>query len=107
MPNPVGSKPNLDNPLGRFIPLPNSTFLNKEAQKRFDHMRSEQEMSPNTLVRRGVEKCTSPRLQIVTESQKVQLVNKIAHTAMKSMGQTAALQACLMKASKRITSWLD
>ena len=57
-------------------------------------MRSEQEMSPNTLVRRGVETHKSPRLTIVTESQKAKLVVKIALTAMKHMGQTAALQAC-------------
>ena len=51
-------------------------------------------MSPNTLVRRGVETHRSPRLTIVTESQKAKLVVKIAHTTMKSMGQTAALQVC-------------
>ena len=88
------TKPDIDKPLGRFILSPSSTFLNKEAQKRFDDMRSEQEMSPDTLVRRGVETHKIPRLTIVTESQKARLVAKIAHTAMKNMGQTAALQAC-------------
>ena len=51
-------------------------------------------MSPNTLVRRGVETHRSPRLTTVTESQKAKLVVKVARTAMKQMGQTAALQAC-------------
>ena len=34
------------------------------------------------------------RLEFVTESQKAKLVVKVAHTALKQMGQTAALQAC-------------
>ena len=57
-------------------------------------MRSEPEMSLNTLVRRGVQTFRSPRLTIVTESLKAKLVVKVAHTAMKQMGQTAALQSC-------------
>ena len=51
-------------------------------------------MSPNTLVRSGVETCRSPRLTLVTESQKAKLAREIAHRALKKMGQTAALQAC-------------
>ena len=39
MPNHVGSKPNLDKPLSRFILSPTSIFLNKEAQVKFDNLR--------------------------------------------------------------------
>ena len=94
MPNCVGSKPNLDKPLGRFIPSATSTFLNKEAQVKFDNLRSEQEMNPNTLVRRGVETCRTPRLTLITESQKAKLAGEIAQRAMKQMSQMAALQVC-------------
>ena len=94
MPNLVGTKPDIDKPLGWFISSPSSTFLNEAAQKKFDDMRSEQEMSPNALVRRGVQTHRSPRLTIVTEFQKAKPVVKVVHTAMKQMGQTAALQAC-------------
>ena len=92
MPNKVGTKPDSDKPLRRFIPSPCSTFLNKEAQKRFDDMI--QEMSPNILVRRGVQTHRSPRLTVVTESQKAKLVVKVACAAMKEMDQIAALQEC-------------
>ena len=51
-------------------------------------------MSPNTLVRSGVKTHRSPRLTLVTESQKVKLAREIAHRAIKQMGQTAALQVC-------------
>ena len=94
MPNHVGSKPNLDKPLSRFILSPTSIFLNKEAQVKFDNLRSEQEMSPNTLVRRGIETRRSPRLTLVTESQKVKLAEEIAHRAIKKIGQMTALQVC-------------
>ena len=107
MPNQVGSKPNLDKPLGRFILSPNSTFLNKEVQRKFDDTRSEQEMSPNTLVIRGVEKCTSPRLTTVTQSQKAKLVKKIAQTAMKVWVKQQHFRHALMKVSIRIASWHD
>ena len=86
MPNHVGSKPNLDKPLSRFIPSPTSIFLNKEAQVKFDNLRSEQEMSHNTLVRSGVETHRSPRLTLFTESQKAKLAREIAHRAIKKMG---------------------
>ena len=91
MPNCVGSKPNLDKSLGRFIPSPTSTFLNKEAQVKFDNLRSEQEMSPNTLVRSGVETRRSPRLTLVTESQKAKLAGEIAHQTNGSNGSTSGV----------------
>ena len=46
----VGSKPSNNKPLGRFIPSPNRTFFNKEAQQQFDELCSWQMMSPTTLV---------------------------------------------------------
>ena len=49
-PNKVGSKPSNDKPLGRFIPSPNRTFFNKEAQQQFDELHSWQMMNPTTLV---------------------------------------------------------
>ena len=49
-PNRVGSKLSCDKPLGRFIPSPNRTFFNKEAQQQFDELHSWQDISPTTLV---------------------------------------------------------
>ena len=95
MPNHVGSKPNLDRPLGRFILSPTSIFLNKEAQVKFDNLRSEQAMNPNTLVTRGVETCRSPRLTLVTESQKAKLAREIAHRAIKKNGSNSSTSGVL------------
>ena len=102
MPNHVGSKPNLDKPLGRFIPSPTSIFLNKEAQVIFDNLRSEQEMSPNTLVRRGVETHRSPGLTLVTESQKAKLAREIAQRAKWQYFRHASMKVLI-----KIASWLD
>ena len=95
MPNCVGSKPNLDKPLSRFILSPTSNFLNKEAQVKFDNLRSEQEMSPNTLVRSGVETCRSPRLTLVTESQEAKLAREIAQRAIKKNGSNGSTSGIL------------
>ena len=39
-PNRVSSKLSCDKPLGRFIPSPNRTFFNKDAQQQFDELHS-------------------------------------------------------------------
>ena len=94
MPNHVGSKPDVDKPLGMFIPSPNKTFLNKQAQEQFADMREQQELSPNTLVKKGVPQRRRPRLTMLTQGQKAKIAAKLVHSAMQEMGKTAALQAC-------------
>ena len=49
-PNRVGSKPSDNQPLGRFLPSPNRTFLNKGAQQEFNDLCTCQQLSPVTLV---------------------------------------------------------
>ena len=100
-PNRVGSKSSNDKPLGRFFPSPNKTFLNLEAQQRFDELHSQQMMSPLTLVRRDVPTRQSPILTPMSFSKKAKLEHKIAIRPMASMGQTAALQACFNKLFNR------
>ena len=100
-PNRVGSKPSNDKPLGRFIPSPNRTFFNKEAQQQFDELCSRQMMSPTTLVCCDLPRRQSPRLTPITFSKKAELAHKIAVRAVTSVGQTVVLQACFSESFDR------
>ena len=100
-PNRVRSKPSNDKPLGRFIPAPNRTFLNLEAQQLFDELHSQQMMSPLTLVHCDVPTRQSLRLTPMSFSKKSKLAHKISIRAMASMRQTAALQACFNESFDR------
>ena len=67
----------------------------RSAQIEFDNLCSQQELSPTTLVQWNVSKRNSPRLNLVTSSQKSKLVlKKTAVTAMAAIGQTVSLQSC-------------
>ena len=50
-PGHIGSKPNLEKPMGKFMPSPGVSFFSKGRQQEFQDMRMRQEMATTTLVR--------------------------------------------------------
>ena len=77
-PNRDGYKLSNDKPLGRFVPSPNRTFFNKQAQQEFDELCSKQMMSHTTLVHHDVPKRQRQRLTPIIFAEKAKLAYKIA-----------------------------
>ena len=49
----IGSKPNIDKPMGKYLPSAGVSFFSKGRQQEFQDMRMRQEMATTTLVRRS------------------------------------------------------
>ena len=89
----IGSKPNLDVPMGKFLPIPCSTLFSKGAQMYFQRQCDEQEMAPRRSIRIQNQNQDDP----VSPSKKQRLARQIVKTVMEGMGEFTALKACFQE----------
>ena len=81
-PGRIGSKPNIEKAMGKFLPSASVSFFSKGRQQEFQDMRMRQEMATTTLVRRSARFQNRP----MSLAKKQKLAQEIAGRAMKSMG---------------------
>ena len=86
----IGSKPNIDKPMGKYLPSAGVSFFSKGRQQEFQDMRMRQEMA-TTLVRRSARLQNQPMLL----AKKQKLAKDIAGRALKSMGGIITLQSAM------------
>ena len=89
----IGSKPNLDVPMGKFLTTPHSTLFSKGAQMYFQRQCDEQEMAPRRMVRIQ----NQNQDDLISQSKKQRLDRKIVKTVMEGMGGFTALKACFQE----------
>ena len=88
-PGHIGSKPNIEKPMGKFLPSPGVSFFSKGRQQEFQDMRMRQEMATTTLVRHSARFQNRP----MSLAKKQKLAQEIAGRALKCMGGIVALQS--------------
>ena len=90
-PGCIGSKPNIEKPMGKYLPSAGVSFFSKGRQQEFQDMRMRQEMATTTLVRRSARLQNQP----MSLAKKQKLAKDIAGRALKSMGGIIALQSSM------------
>ena len=90
-PGRIGSKPNINIPMGKFLPTPGSTLFNKSTQHKFQQQWDEQEMSPQRSIR------IHNKADNMSKGNKQKLARKIVKTVMEQMGRFTALKACFQE----------
>ena len=96
-PDCIGSKPNTEKPMGKFLSSPGQSLFNKGRQQEFQQMCDRKEMATTILVRWDKPIRCSTRIQNLpmTLVQKQQIAHEITQNAMKDIGGIVGLQACL------------
>ena len=92
-PGSIGSKPNINIPMGKFLPTPGSTLFNKGAQHKFQKQWDEQEMSSQRSIRIQ----NRSKADNMNKGNKQKSARKIVKTVMEQMGGFMALKACFQE----------
>ena len=90
-PGRIGSKSNIDKPMGKYMPSAGVSFFSKGRQQEFQDMRMRKEMATTTLVRRSARLQNQP----MSLAKKQKLAKDIAGRALKSMGGIIALRSSM------------
>ena len=90
-PGRIGSKPNIEKPMGKYLPSAGVSFFSKGRQQEFQDMHMRQEMATTTLVRRSARLQNQP----MSLAKKQKLAKDIAGRALKSMGGIITLQSSM------------
>ena len=96
-PGCIGSKPNIEKPMGKFLPTPGHSLFSKGRQQEFQQIPDRQQMATTTLVRWDKPVRCSARFQNLPMAlaQKQKLAHQITETALKGIGGVVTLQACI------------
>ena len=93
-PGRIGSKPNLDVPMGKFLPTPCGTLFSKGTQLYFWRQCDEQEMPPRRSIRIQNQNQDYP----LSPSKKQRVARKIVKKkAIERMGGLLVLKACFQE----------
>ena len=91
----IGSKPNLDVPMSKFLPTPLSTLFGKDAQMYFQRQCDEQEMALRRSIR--IQNQNQNQDDPVSQSNRQRLARKIVKTVMEGMEGFTALKSCFQE----------